>query len=76
MDHRTRKALLILSGVQQIDIARKLGIHKSVVTNVMKERIQSDRVQKAIARAVKRPVRELFPNKTKRGRKHRRRVAA
>jgi len=56
------KIALIRANVLQSKIARKLGVSKVIVTNVIKGRRTSMRVRKAIARAVGRRVEELWPS--------------
>lgn len=53
--------LLIDNGLSQADIARTLGVTRGMVNHVVHDRDRSDRVARAIAHAVKRPVAELFP---------------
>ena len=52
---------LIRANILQSQIARKLGVSKVIITNVIKGRRTSRRVKKAIAKAIGRRVEELWP---------------
>lgn len=60
---RHRKAALILQGVRQADIARKLGVAQTHVADVLHGRRRSARVECAIAEAIGRPAEEVFPQR-------------
>ena len=55
------KIALIRANVLQSKIARKMGVSKVIVTNVIKGRRTSMRVRKAIAKAIGKRVEELWP---------------
>ena len=58
---RERKAALALRGVTQAEIARRLRVTPTHVSDVMYGRRRSVRVEKAIAEALQRPALEVFP---------------
>jgi len=60
-----RKVLLLRAGITQTDIARELGITKNSINQEIHDRRTSKRIRKAIARAVDRPVEELWPQAKK-----------
>jgi lambda repressor-like predicted transcriptional regulator len=55
------KIALIRARKSQADIARDLGVDKAIVTRVIKSQRTSKRVRMAIAKAVRIPVEELWP---------------
>lgn len=55
------KMLLLLMGVKQVDIARKIGVTPPYVNYVIMGKRPTKRVRIAIAEAVHRPVDELWP---------------
>lgn len=59
---RQRKAALVLKGVKQADIARRLGVAPTHVSDVIYGRRRSARVEEAIAEALGRPQGEIFPS--------------
>lgn len=59
---RERKAELVLKGIKQADIARRLGVAPTHVSDVVYGRRRSVRVEKAIAEALGRPAPEVFPS--------------
>ena len=56
------KVALLRAGTNQMEIARKLGITKQFVNQVIKGHRPTRRVREAIARAVGKPVEKLWPN--------------
>ena len=60
-DPRRRKAALVLAGVRQADIARRLSVAPTHVSDVIHGRRRSLRVEAAIAEALGRRVEEIFP---------------
>lgn len=60
LDPRERKAALVLLGVRQADIARRLGVTATHVSDVLHGRRRSPRVEGEIAEALGRGVEELF----------------
>ncbi len=65
MTEKNIKILMIRKDVRAVDIARKEGVHPSLITNIIKGRKKSERIQRAIANAVDKPVEKLFPPKKK-----------
>jgi len=55
------KILLLKAGVTQAAIAQSLGISRSAVSHEVNGRMYSARIRKAIARAVKRKTKDLWP---------------
>jgi transcriptional regulator with XRE-family HTH domain len=55
------KANLILKGITQASIAKKLGVTESLVSMVIHGKVKNSEVRKAIAKAIGKPVREIFP---------------
>lgn len=58
---RERKAALVLKGIKQADIARRLGVAPTHVSDVVYGRRRSVRVETAIAEALGQPAPEVFP---------------
>ena len=56
-----RKALLRARGVQLKDFAAELGVSKSHVTRVVAGERRSPRLERAIAKRLRMPLREAFP---------------
>jgi lambda repressor-like predicted transcriptional regulator len=56
------KASLILKGVSQVSIARKLGVAPSLVSMVIHGTEKNEKIRKAIAKIIEKPVRELWPD--------------
>ena len=54
---------LMRAGVKQADIARKAKVSDAHVSRVIDGDSTSDRVQKLIARAIGKPVSEVFPGR-------------
>lgn len=61
MNPREIRAQLILRGIRQQDIADQLGVRASSVSQVIDRKARSARIERAIARAIGRPVHEVFP---------------
>lgn len=55
-----RKAALVLKGIRQSDIARATGFSAAYVNDVIAGHRRSDEIERAIARAIGRPTREVF----------------
>ena len=55
------KILMIRAGVKQISIAKKLGVSDAYVNQTIKGIRNSARIKRAIARALKQPMEELWP---------------
>lgn len=66
MSNKEIKILLIRHDVKQADIARKLGISKTAVHNVIKGISESRRIKKTIAQALGMKVEDLWPSDTRR----------
>jgi transcriptional regulator with XRE-family HTH domain len=60
MEPNEIKALMVLKGIKQSDIAKQLGIKRSSVCGVVSGQHPSRRVQKAIARALKKSFKTLW----------------
>lgn len=56
-----RKAELMRRGVTQTAIAERLGVHLSHVGHVVNDRRRSVAVEQAIAEAIGKPVKKVFP---------------
>lgn len=63
MDPLERRIELIRAGVRPTDIARKAGVTSSSVYRVLDNLSTSDRLQRLIAKAIGKPVREVFPER-------------
>ncbi|OUN00482.1 MAG: hypothetical protein BAA04_08260 [Firmicutes bacterium ZCTH02-B6] len=61
MTPREIRAALILRGVKQRDVAQELGVSEAIVSQVISRKRTSERIERAIARAIGRPVHEVFP---------------
>ena len=57
------KGHLILANCRQVDLADELGIAEQTVGNIIRRKGTSDRVQRAIAAKIGRPVEEVFPDR-------------
>lgn len=64
MSATERKAKLILAHVRQSDLARKLGLSYSHVTEVVRGRRRSPRVESEVAAVLGIPVEEVFGPRT------------
>jgi len=60
MTPNDRKAELVRRGLTGADIARRLGVSRTLVHDVLHDRRQSAAVRDAIAKAIGRPVEEVF----------------
>ena len=56
-----RKVELMKRGVTMASIAKKLGVHFSHVGHVVNDRRRSPEVEKAIAEAIGKPLKKVFP---------------
>lgn len=65
MTEKEIRVLMIRKDVRAVDIARKINVHRSWITNVIKGRRPTRRIQKAIADALDKPVEKLFPPQKK-----------
>lgn len=61
MSPREIRAELMLRGIKQQEIADSLGVSASHVSHVIDGKRTSERVQRAIAKAIGRPVHQVFP---------------
>jgi DNA-binding XRE family transcriptional regulator len=57
-----RKVGLMRVGLTAADIARELGVSRQTVSLVLRDKVQSRRIQTAIANAIGKPVEHLFPS--------------
>lgn len=55
-----RKAALVLNGVRQADIARATGFSGAYVSDVISGYRRNAAIERAIARAIGHPVKEVF----------------
>jgi transcriptional regulator with XRE-family HTH domain len=62
MTSREIRAALILKGITQASIAEELGVSASMISQVIDGKKRSERIQHAIARAIDRPVHQVFPD--------------
>jgi lambda repressor-like predicted transcriptional regulator len=62
MTPREIKAALILKGVTQVAIAKKLDVTPTLVCNTIKGTEDNAKVRRAIAAELGRPVREIWPD--------------
>ena len=62
MTPREIRAELILRGINQRQIAAQLGVSESIISHVISGRRRSDRIRRAIARALGKPVHRVFPD--------------
>lgn len=60
MTAREIKAALVLRGVRQSDIARKLKLSPAYISDVIARNRRSDRVERAVAQAIGEPVNMVF----------------
>ncbi|MBE3574570.1 MAG: helix-turn-helix domain-containing protein [Firmicutes bacterium] len=61
MTPREIRAQLMLRGIRQQRIAEQLGVRAAAVSQVIDRKARSARIEAAIARAIGRPVHEVFP---------------
>ena len=59
--NRKVKALLVLNGIKQVTISRKLKVTPTVVSFVISGKRKSARISKAIAQELNMKVEELWP---------------
>ena len=62
MNSRQIKAALILKGITQTSIAKELGVPVSLVCMVISGAEKTPRVRQAIAAAIGKPVRTIWPD--------------
>jgi transcriptional regulator with XRE-family HTH domain len=55
------KALLILNGVKQRELAKQLHVNESAISLIINGRQTSRRIQTAIAEAINKPYHEVWP---------------
>ena len=60
------KGLLVMACIKQVDIARAQKVSRAIVSEVVSGRKKSARIRRAIARALKVRVSDLWPEKTER----------
>ena len=63
--NRKIKALLVLNGIKQVTISRKLKVTPTVVSFVISGKRKSARISKAIAQELNMKVEELWPEDNK-----------
>ena len=64
VDHeRLVRGMMYITGVRQIDIARKYNIDKTVLSKVLSGKRKSRRVREAIAQELDVPMEMLWPDK-------------
>lgn len=63
--NRKIKALLVLNGIKQVTISRKLKVTPTVVSFVISGKRKSARISKAIAQELNMKVEELWPANNK-----------
>lgn len=59
--YRNIRSLMILHGIKQGDIAKKLGVSQPAISQVLMGKIDSKKIKKEVARKLRRSVRELWP---------------
>jgi|GEM_PF-2769920 len=59
---RQIKSELVARGISMASIARALGVSRVTVSIVVSQRGKSLRIQQAVARAVGRPLEDVFPH--------------
>lgn len=62
MNHKEIKKLLKERNLTMVDIANKLGVSRTSVSLVIYRRSVSARIRLAIAKAIGKPVEEVFPH--------------
>jgi lambda repressor-like predicted transcriptional regulator len=55
------RAALLIKGITQASIAKKLGVTESLVSMVVHGKEKNSEIRKAIAKAVGKPIREIWP---------------
>lgn len=63
MEPLDRRIALMRAGFRPIDLARKAKVSPSVIYRVLDDHGTSDRVQRLIAKAIDKPVEEVFPQR-------------
>lgn len=63
MEPLERRIELMRAGVRPVDIARKAKVSPTSVYRVLDNLSTSDRVQRLIAKAIGKPVAEVFPER-------------
>ena len=61
--NREIKALLILKGIKQVDIANRLGVSRAAVSVVVSGKGSSRRIKETIAKILNREMSSLWKNK-------------
>lgn len=61
MTRRERKAALVARGVSQAEIARAVPCSEAYVSDVIAGNRRSDRIEELVARAIGKPVEDVFP---------------
>ncbi len=61
-EQKNIKVLLVVAGVKQVDIARRLRVSRSFVSEVVAGKKRTYRIRRAIARALGVTVAELWPD--------------
>ena len=64
MTAREIRAILALKGISQSQIANQLGVSDAMISQVIDGKRSSQRVQHAIARAIGKPVHQVFTQRT------------
>jgi len=62
MTGREIKAALVAVGVKQVDIARQVGHSGPFVSDVIMRRRRSPAIERAIADAIGKPLKKVFPD--------------
>jgi len=62
MTRAERKAALILHGIKMRDVAQKLKVQPTTVSQVVAGRSKSARIQKYLAKQIGKTVEEIWPN--------------
>lgn len=62
MNNREIKALIVLQGISISAIARKVGVTRQWVSQVVNGHKPSKRIRKAIASALNKPVEDMWPD--------------
>lgn len=63
MNSNQIKGHLTIAGVRLVDIADELGVAEQLIGRVIRREATSDRVQRAIAARLNKPVEEVFPDR-------------
>ncbi len=62
MNPRQIRAALMLHNVRQKQIAANLGVSEAAVSLVIDGKSRSERIRKAVAKAIEQPVHKVFPS--------------